>query len=116
MWGGYAGNGFFAETLNVFKRLPLQNIVSWTTLILGCVGNGCGEDALICHSCMHSEGISLNVVAFVWVLKTCGSIHVVEKGQEVHNNIYKRGLKHDIVINNMLIDMYENLDYLKLLK
>ena len=67
------------------------------TLVSGYARNECGEDALICHSHMHSEGIFLNVV---------GSIRVVEKGQEVHNSICKQGLKHDLVISNMLIDMY----------
>ena len=70
----YMKCGFLAEALNVFKRLPLQNIVSWTTLISGYTGNECGEDDLIYRSCRHSEGpgISLNVVA---------SIRIVEKGQ-----------------------------------
>ena len=46
---------------------------------------------------MHSEGISLNVVV---------NIRVVEKREEVHTNIYKQGLKPDLAISNMLIDMY----------
>ena len=70
----YTKCDFFAEALNVFKRLPLQNIVSWKTLVSGYARNERGEDALICHSRMDSKGISLNVVAFVWGLKTCGSI------------------------------------------
>ena len=53
---------------------------------------------------MHSEGISLNVVA---------NIRAVEKGQEVHNSICKQGLKDGLVINNMLIDMYANFGLLE---
>ena len=66
-------------------------------MISSYAGNECGDDALICHSRMHSECISLNVVA---------NILVVEKGQDMHNIISKQGLKHDLVISNMLIDMY----------
>ena len=40
----------------MFKRLPIQNIVSWTALISGYTDNGWGEDALIWHTCMYSEG------------------------------------------------------------
>ena len=40
-------------------------------MILRYVGNECGEDAVIYHSCIHLEGIPLNVIA---------SIRVVENG------------------------------------
>ena len=45
-----------------FGEWGKKNIVSWTTLVSSYVENDGGEDALICHSCIHWEGISLNVV------------------------------------------------------
>ena len=50
----YMKCGFLMETLNVFKRLPLHNIVSWTIVIPRYAENGSGEDALIIMALTHA--------------------------------------------------------------
>ena len=70
----YSKCGSIEDAVKVFTGLPMRDIVTWNSLISGYAQNERGEDALICHSRMDSKGISLNVMAFVWGLKTCGSI------------------------------------------
>ena len=52
----YAEWGMLAKAQHVLEGVPIQNIVSWTALISGYTDNGWGEDALIWHSRMYSEG------------------------------------------------------------
>ena len=52
--------GFLVEALNMLKRLPLQNIVSWTALISGHVDNGWVfylEEACIVFSKQHNRDL-----------------------------------------------------------
>ena len=76
----YTKYGFFAEAHSVFKTLPLQNIVYWTTRISRYARNKWGVDARISYLRVDLDGLSLNSVA---------SIRAIEKGQEMYNSIYK---------------------------
>jgi pentatricopeptide repeat protein len=56
---------------------------------------------------MQNEGLSPDVVTFICVLKACGSIGAVDKGEEIHAVIVNRGLlEKEIVLGNTLVYMY----------
>ena len=56
---------------------------------------------------MEREGISPNDVTFICILKACGSIQAIEKGEQIHDEIVNRGLlEKNIMIGNALMDMY----------
>ncbi|KAH7373079.1 hypothetical protein KP509_17G036100 [Ceratopteris richardii] len=56
---------------------------------------------------MQEEGLFPNAVTFCSILKACGSIRAVDKGEEVHNEIAEQGLlQHNLVLGNALVDMY----------
>ena len=89
----YAKCGAISKAKEVFDELPLQNVVSWTTLITGYVPNGNTQEALNCFQEMFSKGISPNVITFVSILRACGNIKALEKGQEIHTEIVKRYMR-----------------------
>ncbi|KAH7277126.1 hypothetical protein KP509_39G035400 [Ceratopteris richardii] len=91
----------------VFDELPLRDVVSWNTLITGYVDHEQAEDALNCLELMQHEGIHPDVVTFVCILKACGSIGAIKRGEEIHDAIARQGLldKHQILAT-ALVDMY----------
>ena len=55
----------------------------------------------------QKQGISLNLVTFISILKACGTIGAIGKGKQVHEHIVNRGLlEKDTVLSSALVDMY----------
>lgn len=103
----YTKCGRLAEAQHVFDELPERNVFSWNSLIAGYADLGNNEKALTCLYKMQLDSVSPNVVTFVWSLKACGCLGAIDKGEEIHAVIKKRGkLEADLVIGTALIDMY----------
>ncbi|KAH7445773.1 hypothetical protein KP509_01G023600 [Ceratopteris richardii] len=103
----YAKCGMLTKAQKVHDYLPIRSVVSFNALILGYVQCGLGEKALDCFDKMQSEGHSPDGITITCVLKACGNIGALQKGEEVHAMFAKdRVLEEDIAIANALVDMY----------
>ncbi|KAI5056072.1 hypothetical protein GOP47_0029593 [Adiantum capillus-veneris] len=103
----YAMCGALERALSVFKELPNRNVVTWNALIVGYVEHGENDEALRCFERMETEGFCPDAVTYGCILKVCGTIRAINKGQQVHDEIAKQGLLgSDIVLGNALVDMY----------
>jgi pentatricopeptide repeat protein len=104
----YAKCGSLREARDVFDRLPIQNTVAWTSIIVGYVDNGFAEEALKCMDQMKAEGVVLDAVAYLCGLKACGSLGLLRRGYSLHAEIVGEeldGARYPF-ISNMLVDMY----------
>ncbi|KAI5062622.1 hypothetical protein GOP47_0023161 [Adiantum capillus-veneris] len=109
----YAKNGLLARAHEVFSRLPVQNALSWSTLIAGYTDNGHGEEALELFECMEVEGLFPDVHIFSCCLMACGMVGDIERGHNIHSDLERRGLfEEDTVTGNTLVDMYAKCDSL----
>ncbi|KAH7423042.1 hypothetical protein KP509_12G036800 [Ceratopteris richardii] len=103
----YAKCGALEKAQEAFDGFPIKNIVSWNALIAGYVQHNRCREALNCFKCMQGQAIAPDKVTFSCILKACGSIAALDKGQELHAELLKRGLlEHCVVVGNALIDMY----------
>jgi pentatricopeptide repeat protein len=103
----YGKCGMLHKAQQVFDRLPVRNVVSWTALIVGYVQHELGDEALASFVQMRREGFSPDATAFACVLKACGNLRRIDKGEEIHREIAELGLlEGDIVLRTALIDMY----------
>ncbi|KAH6559526.1 hypothetical protein KP509_1Z005100 [Ceratopteris richardii] len=103
----YMKCGILTNAQEVFDRLSTRNIVTWTSLILGFVERGHGEDAIDCFERMQAKGIPPNTLTFGCVLKACSNVGHMSKGEDVHSEIERQGiLQKDVALGNTLIDMY----------
>eukprot|EP00250_Pteridium_aquilinum_P023817 c27710_g1_i1 orf=1-312(+) len=102
----YSKCGALKKAQQMFDELPIQDIVSWTTLITGYCQHGQVEEAFNRFNQMKSEGLSPNVVTFSCILNVCGIVEAAGKGEEVHAEIIRNGLlENGIAIGNALVDM-----------
>ncbi|KAI5060776.1 hypothetical protein GOP47_0025196 [Adiantum capillus-veneris] len=84
-----------------------KNVFTWTSLISGYARNGQNLDALSCFEQMESEGLFPDAVTYVCILKACGNMRAIGKGEKIHRAIANRRLLGtDTVINAAIIDMY----------
>ena len=98
---------YLLEAVYIFEKLPVHDVVSWTTVIAGYTGYGYNQEALEYFERMKLEGVSLNSVTFLCCLKACNSVHTMGKGQELHFEIQRQGLlTRNLTVGNSLIGMY----------
>jgi pentatricopeptide repeat protein len=90
----------------VFDKMPSRDVVTWTTMILGHVECGQGQKAPELVQQMQQDGVQLDPVTFVGVLKACASVGAIEEGRCVHQQIIQSGLESDVFVGNSLVDMY----------
>ncbi|KAI5076875.1 hypothetical protein GOP47_0008940 [Adiantum capillus-veneris] len=110
----YCKFGFLSKAQEVFDKLHIRNIVSWTSLIVGFSQHEQGQKAIILFERMKSEAVPPNAVTFSCILKACSSVGAMDKGLEVHAEILKEGLlERNNVVGNSLVDMYSKLDRLE---
>eukprot|EP00250_Pteridium_aquilinum_P016131 c22959_g2_i1 orf=717-2639(+) len=102
----YATCGLLEDARDVFSQLPFRDVVSWTALIRGYIGQGLGKEAFQCLEQMQVEGIPPNAVTYICSLKACSNQGSIEKGRELHFEIAKEGFEKDPFVSNTLVDMY----------
>ncbi|KAJ7553994.1 hypothetical protein O6H91_06G122700 [Diphasiastrum complanatum] len=102
----YAKCGSISKALHVFFKLPQRDVFSWTALISGLIDNGQSSYALQLFEKMQNEAVVPNRVTYLCVLKACGSIKALDKGQFIHLQLMRNGLIHDLSVANTLLSMY----------
>jgi pentatricopeptide repeat protein len=105
--GMYIKCGELIKAQEVFDELNARDVVSWNTLIGGYAQHGYGDKALDFFKQMRIGGISPTPVTFVSVLKSCGIVGDIARGDEIHGEVVSRGLLgEDVMVGNALVDMY----------
>ncbi|RVW41332.1 Pentatricopeptide repeat-containing protein, mitochondrial [Vitis vinifera] len=102
----YSKFGDFGETFKVFEGMGERNLFSWTVMIGACSKNGDAEKAIELYGKMISSGVKADCFLYPLVLKSCGAVKDLRRGQCVHGEVLITGLLGDVVVMNSLIDMY----------
>lgn len=109
----YSRCGDLEEARKVFDALPNLTVVSWGAMIAGYAEHGYDLPALELFHKMQEEGVTPDKDLFLFVLKACGSSNALEQGKLVHDQIIVRGLDSDIILGNVLIEMYSKCGSMK---
>ncbi|RVX18365.1 Pentatricopeptide repeat-containing protein [Vitis vinifera] len=67
----YAKCGSVESSIEVFGKMPVKNVLSWTVLIQGLASNGQGKRALEYFYLMLEKNVEPNDVTFIGVLSAC---------------------------------------------
>ncbi|KAJ7525159.1 hypothetical protein O6H91_17G039400 [Diphasiastrum complanatum] len=102
----YVKCGSLEMASQVFDRLPRRNVLAWNAMIKGYAMHGHNQMSLIFFNNMQQEGTKCDGVTFVSILKICGSLAAIKKGEQIHEQIIQEGFESEIFVTNSLIDMY----------
>ena len=103
----YAKCSMMAKAQEVFDEILVRNVASWNALIIGYAQHGHGHDSLRCFKQMQDEGLSPDVITFVGILKACGSLGFMERGEEIYMRARSEKLfKKNVVLGTTIVDMY----------
>ncbi|URE37139.1 serine threonine protein kinase [Musa troglodytarum] len=90
----------------VFDEMPERNVVTWTSMISGCVRNGYGELGLHLFVEMLDSGVLPNDFAVNAALRACTDVAAAEPGEQLHSLIVRSGLGDDRWTASSLIEFY----------
>ncbi|CAA0829273.1 Pentatricopeptide repeat-containing protein [Striga hermonthica] len=102
----YARVGFLDECFMIFDEMGSRDVVSWNSLIAGCVGFGHHKTAAICVQNMVLDGFDPDIYTYSCLLRVCGDLPAAEWGRQTHCRIVKPGMDFNVVVGSALVDMY----------
>ena len=109
----YAKCGLMRKAKDVFDKQLTQNVVLWTSLIAGYAEHGQLIEIFHYNEEMRQQGIVPDTFTFGFILRACTGLQDIEKGREIHDEIYQKGfLDSDHVLGSILVDMYAKCGYL----
>ncbi|KAM0900759.1 hypothetical protein ACQ4PT_020455 [Festuca glaucescens] len=87
--------------------MPVSDIISWNTVIVGCVHNALPGDALEAFRFMHSTlRVNPDSITLVSVLSACGTLKLQSLGKSIHCMSLKHLLACNLRVKNALLTMY----------
>ncbi|XP_073037876.1 pentatricopeptide repeat-containing protein At5g39350-like [Primulina eburnea] len=106
--------GFYIEcrelavSFSIFDRMALKSVVSWNTMISGCVDKGEPERSLLLLHHMRLQGVEFDLVSLISILSYCNEFQNLILGSAIHNYAIRTGFADDISLANSLVTMYIN--------
>ncbi|KAG6519441.1 pentatricopeptide repeat-containing protein At3g57430, chloroplastic-like [Zingiber officinale] len=114
----YSRVGKIDISQKIFAAMEDRDVVSWNTLITGCIICGCYSQAFRLVNQMQKNGNFIegidkeslhykpNYITLMTLLPACGSLAALGKGEEIHGYAIRQGLDSDIAVGSALVDMY----------
>ncbi|KAJ4964335.1 hypothetical protein NE237_024274 [Protea cynaroides] len=96
---------------DIFDMIPLRDIVTFTTMMVGYTEAGNYEEAMRMYIKMvETDNLIPNEFALTSGLKSCSGGHFLFEGKQIHAYIVKAFLQSDVFVGTALIDMYAKCD------
>ncbi|KAF5736140.1 pentatricopeptide repeat-containing protein [Tripterygium wilfordii] len=90
----------------LFQQMTSKDVVSWNTLISGCIHSGEPERVLPLLHQMQNDVMKMDLVTLITILPTCGGSDNLKQGMVMHCYAIKTGYASDVSLANALISMY----------
>ncbi|KAH6559088.1 hypothetical protein KP509_1Z028800 [Ceratopteris richardii] len=108
----YGSCGRVEEARKVFKTIMAPDLVAWGAIMAVYEQNSDPRAVLQLYEDMQLSGQKPDKAMLVCVLKACGLARVVKLGFIIHDLVIKIGVDSDSVIENIILDMYSNFEFL----
>ncbi|KAM0933704.1 putative tetratricopeptide-like helical domain superfamily, DYW domain-containing protein [Dioscorea sansibarensis] len=102
----YSKCGSIESAVLMFDEMPDKDIISWNSIVNGCVLNGVAEMAVELFAKMWFTGIRMDLATLVSVLPALAEKGWLLPGTVVHGYSIKCGLGKEITLCNSLLNMY----------
>ncbi|KAH0468693.1 hypothetical protein IEQ34_001925 [Dendrobium chrysotoxum] len=123
----YARVGKMEVSWKIFSCMGARDVVTWNTMISGCIvadqlteafqllsemqrtGKRTAECKAAEDECSTYEGLDYerpNNITLMTLLPSCASLTALVKGKEIHGYAIRNRLDYDIAVGSALVDMY----------
>ncbi|KAK6945784.1 E motif [Dillenia turbinata] len=94
------------EAVDLFRRVPEKDVVSWAALISGYTENGMADKSVEMFCTMLSNEIQPDAIAMVKVLAACSEMGVLQQAFCFHGYVITSGFLDNVYIGASLIEVY----------
>ncbi|XP_015583452.1 pentatricopeptide repeat-containing protein At3g02330, mitochondrial isoform X1 [Ricinus communis] len=102
----YAKCGSLADAQRIFNSLPKHSLQCYNAIIVGCVRNEKGFEALQFFQLLLKSGLGFNEISLSGAFSACASIKGDLDGRQLHSLSVKSTLRSNICVANSILDMY----------
>ncbi|KVH92307.1 Pentatricopeptide repeat-containing protein [Cynara cardunculus var. scolymus] len=94
------------DAREVFDKMPVKDMVTWTALITGYSQNDKPVEALVLFPQMLRLELKPNHFTFSSLLKAAGARADEKEGEQIHGYCLKYGYDSNVYVGSALVDMY----------
>ncbi|KAL2540210.1 Pentatricopeptide repeat-containing protein [Abeliophyllum distichum] len=91
----YAKVGYAKDSDEIFEGMPVENLVSWNSIINGYVLASDGQSSLMCFNKIQVDGLKPDKFSIISDLGACALGHSLLNGMEIHCQVIRRGFQLD---------------------
>ncbi|KAM4094579.1 hypothetical protein ACB094_06G205800 [Castanea mollissima] len=102
----YAKCGDLRSARTGLETMETDDVISYNSMIVGCVRHGFEEEVLSLFRKMHSRDMKIDAFTFPSVLNSFASMMDMKSSKSVHCLIIKTGFEAYNLVSNALVDMY----------
>lgn len=117
----YSRVGKLEVSKKIFESMDNRDLVSWNTMLTGCVINGFHDDAFhLMREMQRGRGAKENAddddfvnvmhkpnsITLMTILPGCAALAALAKGKEIHAYAIRHELALDVAVGSALVDMY----------
>ncbi|OEL20343.1 Pentatricopeptide repeat-containing protein [Dichanthelium oligosanthes] len=103
---GFLKSGQLDKAYQIFKRMPVKDLVSWNSMIAGAVRSSHLKDAMNLFSRLVSSGLVPDGFSFSSVLSACARAGARRYGVWVHQLMTELGVEMNHILSSALVNMY----------
>ncbi|XP_057963217.1 pentatricopeptide repeat-containing protein At3g12770-like [Malania oleifera] len=109
----YSKMGDAKSAYQIFKRMPMRNLVSWNAIISGFVQNGLTHESFDLFRRLLIDGCGFDSATMVSLLQVCSQTANLESGKVLHGLIFRRGIELNLILSTAIVDLYSKCGALK---
>ncbi|XVE94475.1 hypothetical protein REPUB_Repub02eG0012100 [Reevesia pubescens] len=105
----YGKSGYLHEACWLFEAMPLENLVSWNSMIAMYTQNGLAEESMGIFIMMRRAGVEFDQATMLTVLQACENLGVRNLAGSIHGLVVRFGLLANVTIATALLHLYAKL-------
>lgn len=110
----YIRGGSMSFAKACFNRMPVKDVVAWTTMIDGLGSHGFGFDALKYFNLMTEQRVQPNSVTFLSLLSACSHSGLVTEGCNIYHSMkWVFGIEPGLDHHTCIVDLFGRRGMLK---
>ncbi|OAY84871.1 Pentatricopeptide repeat-containing protein [Ananas comosus] len=109
----YSKIGEMTDAGEIFREMPANDAISWTTIMAGYVQNLQFGKALDTLRAFRKTGIQLDQYCLATIINTCTGLQDISKGKQIHSLVIILGLAFSDFITASLLHMYAKCGFIE---
>ncbi|KAL5208944.1 hypothetical protein ABZP36_004567 [Zizania latifolia] len=106
MLTGFLKHGQLEKAYQIFRRMPVKDLISWNSMIAGAVRSSYPKEAMNIFSKLVNSGLVPDAFSFSSVLSACAQAGARCYGVWVHQLMVELGVEMNHILSSALVDMY----------